>query len=79
MNDMVSSIILFDPDGTSVDCLTQTADSNYQVSIMADRNKIVERQKEVNAVIESIISGIDANWSDYRKEKYIHDYVVTNW
>lgn len=78
MNNMVSSIFLFYTDGTSVDCIEQTAENNYQVSIMADRNKISKRQKEVNTVIEGIISGIDANWSDYRKEKYIHDYVITN-
>lgn len=78
MNDTVSSIYLLYTDGTSVDCLKQTGGNNLQVSIMADRYKIAQRQKEVNAAIESIISEIDANWSDYRKEKYIHDYVAAN-
>ena len=76
--DTVSSIYLLYTDGTSADTLEESYGNTYRVNINADRQKIVQRQKEVIARIESIISGIDADWSDYRKEKYIHDYVAAN-
>ncbi len=75
--DIVSSVFLFYTDGASVDYLEE-ARGNYQIVIKADRQKIAERQKEVNAVIEDVISNIDVGWSDYRKERYIHDYIAKN-
>ena len=39
------------------------------------KEQIVQKQKELNAVINSIISVIGANFSDYRKKKYIYDSV----
>ena len=77
-NNTVSSVYLLYTDGTSADTLEETYGNTYRVNINADRQKIVQRQKEVNAQIESIISEINADWSDYRKEKYIHDYVAAN-
>ncbi len=77
-NNTLQSVFLFYTDGTAVDYIESTSDENFSVKLMADRNAIVQRQKEVNAAIEGIIGEIDANWSDYRKEKYIHDYVALN-
>ncbi len=77
MNDLVSSVFLFYTDGTSVDSLEEVRD-RFRVVINADRQKIVERQKEVNTVIEGILGQINADWSDYLKERYIHDYIAEN-
>lgn len=76
--DTVSSVYLLYTDGTSADTLEEAYGNTYRVNINADRQKIVQRQKEVNVQIESIINRIDADWSDYRKEKFIHDYVAEN-
>ena len=77
-NDMISCVFLFYTDGASVDSIEQTSSGNYRVVVNADRQKIAERQREVNAQIENIIGKIDADWSDYRKERYIHDYIAVN-
>ena len=42
----------------------------------ADRNKIKNRKAEVENKVKDIIKKIGSDWSDYDKEKYIHDYLV---
>ena len=44
----------------------------------ADRMKIARRRQAVDNAIKEIISKIGSSWSDYEKEKYIHDYIVDN-
>ncbi len=66
-NNIASTCIFFYSDGEVTDNLEDKT---------ADRLKLAQRRKTVNDAIEEIVSKIDASWSEYQKEKYIHDYIA---
>ncbi len=45
-------------------------------SVKADRTVIAAKRKAFDEKVKEIVSKIGSDWSDYQKEKYIHDYVV---
>ena len=53
-----------------------TATDDVKTGNLADRAKINSRKAEVEAKVKQIVSKIGTSWSDYDKEKYIHDYLV---
>lgn len=51
----------------------------YQVSVTADiMDDVHAYNKLCRLQIESIMDGIDDDWSDYEKVKYIHDWICNN-
>lgn len=53
-----------------------TVTDDVKTGKSADRAKINSRKAEVEAKVKQIVSKIGTSWSDYDKEKYIHDYLV---
>lgn len=53
-----------------------TVTDDVKTGKSADRAKINARKAEVEAKVKQIVSKIGTSWSDYDKEKYIHDYLV---
>lgn len=53
-----------------------TVTDDVKTGNLADRAKINSRKAEVEAKVKQIVSKIGTSWSDYDKEKYIHDYLV---
>lgn len=53
-----------------------TVTDDVKTGKKADRTKINSRKTEVEAKVKEIVSRIGTDWSDYDKEKYIHDYLV---
>ena len=53
-----------------------TVTDDVKTGNLADRAKINTRKAEVEAKVKEIVSKIGTSWSDYDKEKYIHDYLV---
>ncbi len=59
---------------------TSDNENNFEITIRSYYNKKnqVKYKKQLNAVINSILKGLEPNMSEFERELYIHDYIVKN-
>lgn len=55
-------------------------DNNFEITLRSYFNKRtqVKHKKQLNAVINSVLKGLEPNMSEFDRELYIHDYIVKN-